>query len=81
MPKSAQKAWDLIVPALEREGALEPEDALLLELAARAWGHATEAAEIIEREGLTSTGSLGQMREHPALTTYRASMASVARAP
>jgi hypothetical protein len=28
---------------------------------------------------MTSAGSLGQTREHPALTTYRASMALVAR--
>jgi P27 family predicted phage terminase small subunit len=80
LPKDAQKAWKILVPALERQGALEPEDAVLVELAARAYGHAMQAAEVIEREGLTSTGSLGQMREHPALTTYRASMASVARA-
>jgi P27 family predicted phage terminase small subunit len=80
LPKEAQKAWRTIVPALEREGALEPEDAVLLELAARAFGHAMQAAAVVEREGLLSAGSLGQPREHPSLTTYRASMASVTRA-
>ncbi len=75
----AQKAWRTIVPALEEDGVLQDEDAISLELLAVAYSHAVQAQRIIDTEGLTSTGSQGQLREHPSLTTYRQSMVLVAR--
>jgi P27 family predicted phage terminase small subunit len=65
---------------LERQGALEAEDVIALELCCLAYAHCLAAARAIEAEGIFSEGSMGQRRESPALVSFRASMASVSSA-
>lgn len=79
LSKDAQRCWKTLVPALDKDGVLEPEDVVALELLCIAYGQALAAQRVIDEEGPLSQGSLGQKREHPALTTYRASMSLVAR--
>ena len=72
----AQAAWDLIVPPLERIGLLDGIDAMALEAMCVQYARAKQARRIIDEQGLLTTGSTGQIVEHPALAIERASIAT-----
>lgn len=60
-------------------GITDPAGELLLDAAMRAWDRATEAAAIVDNEGLTVTDRFGQPKPHPATLTERDCRSLMAR--
>ena len=69
-----KRAWRILIVALTEDGLFQAEDILALELACVAYQSACEAQRILDREGMVSFGSQGQVREHPMAAAQRASM-------
>jgi len=79
MPKAAQEAWDLIVPSLLEVGVVDGVDALALEAMCLAYWQMKEAEKLLKKDGILSTGSQGQLVEHPAAGTMRAASSLFAK--
>jgi P27 family predicted phage terminase small subunit len=75
MPRDAQRAWEAIVPPLAGIGLLDAIDEVALEAMCTAYARAKEAGRIVDRDGHFTTGSAGQIVEHPAVGIERASVA------
>lgn len=81
-PEAARVLWDELVPILSEVGVLSPVDRPALIALCRQWARAQAAAEQIEQGGqqtLLSTGSTGQVIEHPLLGIERAASALLLR--
>ncbi|MEY4249667.1 MAG: hypothetical protein RJA87_1300 [Pseudomonadota bacterium] len=63
---AAAEEWDRIIAAMP-PGFYTPADASTLTVYVCAWAAHRNAVQIIEREGMFSTGSTGQTVPHPAL--------------
>ena len=68
MPQDAQRAWDLIVPPLERLGVL---DGPALEAMCLMYARASMAGRLLAEQGPLTTGSTGQLVAHPAVQIER----------
>jgi P27 family predicted phage terminase small subunit len=71
LTETAAVIWDEIVPQLETWGMLDRIDGLALEALCFQAALMREAMSTIKAEGTTSTGSTGQIREHPAIKTFQ----------
>lgn len=79
LPPDALEAWERIVPTLAEVGILDGIDSMALEALCTQFARAKEAGRIIAREGYTAKGSMGQLVEHPAVSTERAAYAMFLR--
>lgn len=61
------------------EYELEPHHVRILTLACEAWDRCTQAREVVERDGITTTDRFGQMKPHPAVAVERDSRTAFAR--
>jgi P27 family predicted phage terminase small subunit len=75
MPEAANELWDEIVGPLENAGILHPIDRAALQAMCLEWAVSEKARQAIEYDGIFARGGLGQLVEHPALTTLRQSHA------
>src|SRR3954467_2525818 len=75
MPRDAQTAWAAIVPPLERFGLIDGIDAMAIEAMGMRSARAKQARRIADEQGPLTTGSTGQIVEHPAVAMERASAA------
>jgi len=73
LDKDAKAFWNEAVPVLYEVGILDKVDTAALEMAATAYSRFREAKRVIDKKGILSRGSAGQVVEHPALSTERAS--------
>lgn len=84
LPEAAKAVWRSLVPELEASGLLRRVDALALEMLCVAAARARQARRELERhvrrhKSVYTTGSMGQLVEHPALGTERAYAREIAR--
>lgn len=71
LPRDAEDAWHAIVPPLERIGLLDGIDAIALEAMCVQYARAKQAGRIVAEQGPLTTGSTGQIVEHPAVAIER----------
>lgn len=75
----AAEEWDRAIPLLvELKVAGKLNTGPLIALCVN-WGIAEQAREVFETDGLVEEGSMGQMTEHPLLSTYRNAIATYIR--
>lgn len=65
LPPHARALWDEVVPILSR-WSLRSTDLPAIEAMCMAYARMMQARDVINRQGLFSLGSTGQMVEHPA---------------
>jgi P27 family predicted phage terminase small subunit len=79
LDNDAKAWWTCAVPVLQEVGLLDVVDVAALEMAASAYARFRQARRVIDEEGVMSTGSTGQIVEHPMLATERQSQAQYLR--
>ena len=86
MPKRTHEAPEHLTPAtahwwqsVHEEYSLEPHHTRLLTLAAEAYDRATQARELIARDGLVVPTADGGMKAHPAISIERDCRTAFAR--
>lgn len=74
LDEDAKDLWREAIPAIWEIGVMDTIDMPALEIMCTAYGRVVQARRIIAKQGVLSRGSTGQLTEHPALATERASM-------
>lgn len=79
LPGFASQLWDDVVPTLQAAGVVAGVDAPTLESMCLAWERLQQARVILDAQGVTALGSMGQLVEHPMIGTERAARAEFLR--
>jgi P27 family predicted phage terminase small subunit len=79
LDEDASAWWREAIPVLHSVGILDTVDTAALEMAATAYSRFRQAKRVIDVDGVTSEGSMGQIREHPALAIERAAQQTYLR--
>lgn len=72
LPTEARAEWDRVVPELARLDLLKPIDRSALSAYCLIWQRLVDAEQAIQANGTTTTGSQGQLVEHPAVKIFAA---------
>lgn len=73
----AAAEWRRVVPELERAGVLNKIDRGVLVAYCTAWAHMTEAEELLNAEGILTSGRDGGKVRHPAWLVYKEAAAKM----
>ena len=73
LPLDGQEFWVEVVPALCEIGMLDRIDRPLLCMLATAWARFVQAGRVVAQDGHFTRGSVGQLKEHPAIKIERES--------
>jgi P27 family predicted phage terminase small subunit len=79
LPAAGKELWAELVEALARWHLLDQVDRAALTAVCTQWARAEAARQVIRRKGMFSTGSTGQIVEHPAVGIERAAHAMLVR--
>jgi P27 family predicted phage terminase small subunit len=71
LPRAALELWNDVVPILGAAGVLNRVDRAALTALCIQWHRAEQARKALKAEGIFTTGSTGQIVEHPALGIER----------
>jgi len=75
----AEEEWERVVPLLVSQGIAGRAHTASLMAMCIHWGIAEDARLTYESEGLVEEGSMGQMVEHPLISTYMKAIAAYLR--
>lgn len=79
LPEDGKRFWRETVPRLAEVGLVDRVDVPILEAMATQYARAHQARRVVTSEGLFTMGSVGQLREHPAVKIEREAVGLFAR--
>jgi P27 family predicted phage terminase small subunit len=71
LPPVAKEHWRVVVPLLLKANIIDTADLFGIEEMSIAYARRRSAAEVLAKQGLFASGSMGQMVEHPAAQMER----------
>jgi P27 family predicted phage terminase small subunit len=74
LPDAGKVWWSETVPILCESGLLDRADLSIVELAALMWARIVQSRRVLAQDGHFTTGSVGQLKEHPSLKVERESV-------
>jgi P27 family predicted phage terminase small subunit len=74
LPDAGKAWWCETVPILCDSGLLDRADVSIVELAALMWARIVQSRRVLAEDGHFTTGSVGQLKEHPSLKIERESV-------